>query len=1116
MSNAPGTNTIEAASPGINAAVSASAGTGKTWLLVARLLRLLLAGETPASILAISFTRKAAAEIRERLTAKLRHWTRVPDDELRSDLDEIGAPPTQAARARSLYETLVYAENDIRILTFHSFCAEILTRFPFEARVPPGFEICGEEWELRDEALNQLYAAAGTGENTGRALRTLFETCGGLHNTSAALRDFLAHRNDWLAYAGEDGDPVQTAVRRLGERLGVAPEDAEHDPVLDEHTRGLLEAHARWISRHGIDTNLKHAATIHGFLEAGAPVSPEMMQTLHECFFTNGKARDFTSKPLQRAIGPEFDEFTDCVNTLSDTLQALRDTLLKRQTFRRNRAWYTAGQHLGKIYRELKLARRQLDFDDIEWLAYRLVNRENDAHWIQYRLNERIHHVLVDEFQDTNPQQWQLLRPLLEEMASHENTGSAFIVGDVKQSIYGFRRADPRLQGEAEHWLQRRMDGRLYTADTSRRSSPAIIEFVNRVFDPEAGDRSAGPQDGYAPSLPGFRTHDSYLDTPGDVVVLPFASRQKPKIKPREWRHVLRDPPAPDVDKPAFEEGKRIAACITGMVNDRVAVHDRDGRARPLRFGDVCLLLRRRTNLGHYERAFTEAKLPHASGRAGKMFDSHEIADVLALLKFLVNPARNLDLAQVLRSPIFSATDEQLIALARTGSGSWFARLGQLRDDAALQRAHELLCGWVEAARTRLPAHDLLDRVYHEADLVRRYRLAARDGEADEIEKNLVDLLDHSLEFESGRYPDIAHYARSLKRRIARAEHLHLTSPGAEDPERMRILTIHQAKGLEAPVIVLADCGAHKNHKDTYSALVDWLPGDDRPANFLLIPKKNAMDSFTETCKRRLDEREAREDVNLLYVALTRARQYLVISGSEKEPGSWYALLARHARETTGEFEKANGEDWQRAAAETAVPATAAEPGPLPPASVPEISPNTLVGAAPETGGRRAGDGSGELRGQVIHYALKLLSEGVGENTLRNTLNARFPRASGQLRDWVARARALINDESLRELFDDSRYEEVLNEAPVSFTHEAQQYYGVIDRMCVGAEEVWLVDYKTHRSPDEAIETLKSRYEGQMRAYHAGVAKLWPKRAVRVSLLLTESARLCDYDFDRE
>ena len=1118
-------NLLEAASPNVNATVSASAGTGKTWLLVARLLRLLLAGESPASILAITFTQKAAAEIRERLTASVRGWTQADDTALKAELTRIGAPLTQIQRARELYETLIYAENDIHILTFHAFCQEILERFPLEAQVPAGFEICADEWILHDEALNQLYTEAATDKFMAQALQTLFASCGGLANTNLALSNFLAHRNDWLAYTDNPQaptqQPTQKADRQLSEVLAVNPEEAERGVVLNAQTRELLKQHAQFLQRHTSKTFLKYIATINDLLAAGTEMNFETLPQLLNCFFTQSgsvRKQGFTSNAFIQSLGTGYEDFGLGFQKLVNALTEIKEILSRRRTFCRNHAWYIAGQRLSEIYHELKLARRQLDFNDLEWLACRLLNHTKDAQWIQYRLNERIRHVLVDEFQDTNPQQWLLLKPLLEEMASQENGSSVFIVGDTKQSIYGFRRACPELQDEAARWLARNMGGKTYTIDVSQRSSPALIDFVNRVF---------GENDADTLRLHDFRRHDTALNTPGGVTFLPFVEKQKTQEPPQEWRAILRDRPQLGDAPAALKEGEQIAACITQLMSKRVAVHDRDGRARALRYGDITLLLRTRTRLDHYEQALAKANIPHNSGRAGKMFSSLEISDMLALLEFLANHERNLDLAQVLRSPIFCVSDEQLIALSQARGDNWFTRLGHLHDDVVLDHAHLLLSDWIDAARA-LPPHDLLDRVYHDGDVIRRYRLAAPDGEADLIERNLLELLDYALEFESGRYPDLAQITRHLKQRVAHATSAQATGE-LDNIDRVRILTVHQAKGLEAPVVILTDCGRQAKSKETYGVLADWPADNNRPTHFLLIPKSEHTDHFTEDCKQRLKARDTREATHLLYVALTRTRQYLFISGSSNRPNigkdtdkdsngspsdsDWYERLRRCAPESPPQWETMPpSADDQSASGDKDAGATnfVPERAPLPQPTELEVHPSLLVGEMP--GGSSSEDA--KLRGEVIHFALKLLSENTEENKLRSSLLSSFPNAGEKLFEWTERARALISNEALHELFDDMRYEQVLNEVPISFIHNDKQYFGIVDRVCVGRDTIWLVDYKTHASSKQRAEQIKAHYIEQMRAYYLGVTKLWPGRAVRTSLLLTETQQLCDYSFD--
>ena len=1103
-------NILESTSPRVNAVVSASAGTGKTWLLVTRLQRLLLAGESPASILAVTFTQKAAAEIRERLTAALRRWTQIDDAELREELDSIQVPGEHFKRAKQLYEDLIYAENDIRILTFHAFCVEILRRFPLEAGVPPGFEVCAEEYELREEALDRLYREAAGKDATALsdALRTLFRDCDGLNNTSRALNAFLNHRNDWLAYTEDSSDRPREASLRLSEKLEISPQENDEDVTLDKETCAALELHRQLISRHPTATFQKYAGSIAAFLESDRQVHNEVWPSLQLCFFTkNGKERNYTSDTLEKKLGEEtFRRFRDNLRFAVKSLTTLRDASLRRRTLHRNQAWYTAGQRLIDIYRQLKLSRQQLDFDDLEWYACALIKRENSAHWIQSSLNSRIDHVLVDEFQDTNPHQWQLLKPMLEEMAAQEKGGSAFIVGDTKQSIYGFRRADPSLQHQAQQWLQRHMQGRVYTSDISRRAAPVLIDLINSAFGQGL------------PLFTDFRQHDTALDTPGNVTLLPFLEKQTRDDEKPVWRRILKDPPAAQVDHPAYREGRQIARQIQQLIG-RIPVRNRNGTTRSLRFGDITLLLRRRTWLGHYERALREERIPHTGGQAENMFASLEIQDMLALLSFLVDNGRNLELAQVLRSPLFSIDDERLLTLS--GHRHWFAGLGRNVADKSLRSAHESIGNWVEMARGHLPVHDLISRIYHEGDAVDRYRCAARDWEKESVEKNLLAFLDYCLEFESGRYPSLENFTRHLHRRVAQAKAAGAGaqptfSGGSETGDRIRILTIHQAKGLEAPLVILADCGNPRKKPDTHGVLVDWPQGGDRPRHFLLVPRSADRDSFTQKCHASLLEHESREDASLLYVAVTRARQYLLVSGSGAgREGSWYELIESHAPALPSPQTTRKTPDKERAAEALPRPETYRRTHrDLPPAYTVETHRDAPAEPVARHGGHSfPADESAKLRGAVIHRALQELTEGRESDAVRTILAAEFPGARRYFAECLESAQALIGKETLRELFDSTRYEQVLNETPISFVHDGRQYFGIADRICVGKDMVWVVDYKTHRSPDRRIEEIKALHAEQMRVYYLGASKLWPRHTVRVSLLLTETAQLHDYDF---
>ncbi|WP_455220170.1 UvrD-helicase domain-containing protein, partial [Kaarinaea lacus] len=482
--------------PQQSATVSASAGTGKTWLLVSRMLRLLINGVRPDTILAITFTRKAAAEMQSRLNERLLHLASCDDAELREQLNYIEAPvnDTSLANARNLYEKILFDAQPPRMTTFHAFCQDILKRFPFEANVPPGFELVEQTAELEAEAWGILISEAtrepdGT---IGTALETLFDYCKGLSNTQTALKSFLQHRSDWWAFTSRQNDVIDAAITSLRNQLGIRDET---DPALSFFSHEVSKEMAEFselLSKHATKENARHQTTLADIEKLISSDGHQVaFEQLVSVFFTqSGKPRSRSSKKVQvQKMGEAGDaRFIELHELFCHRISQTLDQRARLNTLNISRAWYQAGNQLLSHYQAIKTERRLLDFSDLEWNAYLLLNEENsegsNAHWVQYKLDARINHILVDEFQDTNPTQWQLLLPLLKELAAAnaDKQRSVFVVGDSKQSIYRFRRAQPKLFDIAQDWLKTHLAADTTTLDISRRSSPAIIDFVNTVF----------------------------------------------------------------------------------------------------------------------------------------------------------------------------------------------------------------------------------------------------------------------------------------------------------------------------------------------------------------------------------------------------------------------------------------------------------------------------------------------------------------------------------------------------------------------------------------------------------------------------------------------------------
>ena len=1116
MNNSP----LNAAAPQRSAAVMASAGTGKTWLLVTRLIRLLLDGARPDTLLAVTFTRKAAAEMQQRLLQRLRALAECDAAALDSALAQIGAPQdaTTRARAQRLYEDLLYSAAPLRITTFHAFCQELLRRFPLEADVPAGFEVLEGSGLLTEAAWDSLFAAA-TLEPDGalaQSLDILFERCNGLHNTRTALLEFLAHRGDWWAFCPDGEDALRFTTDYLSRVYDIDPAQDYASQFLDTETCAVFQDFATLLDTHRTATNTQHAAAIHQALTADLPNAERIALLRTALLRSDGEPRARKASGAQeKSLGVTGQtRFLELHEELCVRLMDLEDRQRRVANYTLTQAWIAAGLRLLEYYQQLKLERRQLDFADLEWKAYCLLTQAGNAHWVQYKLDQRIDHLLVDEFQDTNPTQWRLLLPLLEEIVAggSERARSLFLVGDAKQSIYRFRRADARLLEHAAHWLQQQSGADLYDLDKSRRSAPAIMACLNAVFG--SGILSE--------RLAHFHPHATYLEESwGRVEILPPPAVPTDVAPQTGLRDPLRTPRLEPGDSAHDLAAQRIAARIQSLIAQRIGVRDEHGE-RALGYQDIIILLRRRTHAEAYERALRAVGIPYLGAARGTLLESLEIRDLVALLNILIVPYDDLALAQVLRSPLFDVSDDDLMQLARD-DGAWtdrLARLGPTLPPASpLARAARLLARWRELAG-RLPVHDLLDRIYSEGNLPTRYVAAFPAALRPRVRANLTRFIELALEVDSGRYPSLAHFLARVRELRASTD----DAPDAAPPPggaRVRLMTIHAAKGLEAQVVILADTGPVKNRSKAYQALIDWPASAQAPRHFLLTGSKDTLDTFS---RQRLAEQqvaEQREDANLLYVALTRAKRVLIVSSASDDPDSWYQLIKTPLSATA--VAESDG-------------TLVLESGPLPtPAPVASDTPTATIGIDPRLAQRLApvqedteiapshsATGSsgalieedGLLRGRAIHRYLELLCKAPSAaDTL--ALRALVAEELGlhaedaDLRDWCAEAQAVVRDPRHREVFEVTPPDTAYTEIPIQYRIGERRVFGIIDRLVRRGNKILVIDYKTHvAATPTALPQLAEPYRAQLRLYAEAVRALWPDAEIRTALLFTRCGAL--------
>ncbi len=928
--------TRRACDPRASAIVEACAGSGKTWLLVGRIVRLLLAGSEPGEILAITFTRRAAQEMRTRLLADLRALAQAGADEVvaslcRRGLDEHAARAAIPA-ARDLYERVLTARVPPTIETFHGWFWQLIARAPLGAGVPYAPALLETVDSVRADAWLHFSARlVRPGHAAARAAWEALIDEVGDYSARRLVEALLARRAEWWCFAGADADAaVARALAPLRSAGDDDPRARVRTPEFVAALRALVDlwrAVARPLKT--IDQAVENARA---WLDQPAAGTARDFRAACHVLLTRGTLTPVAVLAPDR-IAPKLPDdaqarrYADAHAFATQRLLELIDAHRTWRALKLNEAAFICGRMLIDTYQRLKEQQQAVDFTDLEWHANRLLADPDHAAYMQARLDARYRHILLDEFQDTNPLQWQVLQSWLSAYDESGGRPTVFVVGDPKQSIYRFRRAEPRVFDAASELLARDYAAAHLRTNVTRRNARAIVEALNVAL--PGANPLYQPQSTTAPAV-------------GAFVLLPLVETQPapvPTGDEAELRDVLRTQ-RPERDNDArYREGRMIANEIAYW---RTAL--------PARWSDVLLLVRRRTHLEDYERALRDAGVPFVSDRSGGLLATLEADDLTALLGFLCAPFADLKLAHALRSPIFGCSDDDLMLLASSPGASWWQRLqaltlpspasaGLRRDFAmrelraaeatgacerpapgrgegeispspasagegrgegktaspALARARELLQWWLDLAGV-LPVHDLLDRIYHEGDVRRRYAAVAPAALHAQVQANLDAFIELALQLDAGRYPSLPRFIDELAglKRGAAEEAPDEGACGADDA--VRVMTIHGAKGLEAEVVVLADAHARAS-ADAEAVLVAWPPERAAPEHLSFVARgEAARDGARTQWFADDDSQRAQEDWNLLYVAATRARRALIVSGVAAQRAgddTWYTRLAR-------------------------------------------------------------------------------------------------------------------------------------------------------------------------------------------------------------------------------
>jgi ATP-dependent helicase/nuclease subunit A len=1085
---------IEAARPDASTWLAANAGSGKTRVLTDRVARLLLSGVEPQQILCLTYTKAAASEMQNRLFKRLGEWAMLDDDALRRALGQLGVPgmPDSDAlkQARTLFALAIEAPGGLKIQTIHSFCASILRRFPMEARVSPQFSEIEERAAdlLRAEIVDRMAEdpaeaalVAGVVEYyTGEDFARLTGGIVGMRDAFDALPD----RAGLLRLFGQPATLDAQSLRREVFDGGEAA-------LLAELVPALLA---------GSSMDVKAGDTLGSLGEVDLSVLPVLENVLltgsgAKAPFT-AKIGSFPTKATRAAAA----HLMPALEALMQRLEDARDARLALEAVDRTLALHRFADRFLAHYAREKELRGWLDFDDLILKTRALLSDPNVAAWVLYRIDGGIDHILVDEAQDTSPRQWDVIEKLTDEF--HSGTGARpdisrtlFVVGDRKQSIYSFQGADPAEFDRKAAVFEERIRGagllfQRRSLDYSFRSAAAILRLVDTAFDPDR-----------RPDFDKQTQHRAFKEVlPGRVDLWPLVEKAKDEDETPWTDPVDRLSPRHHTVVLAERIAERIKDLVTGDHYIPQDGPDRTITRRRIRAGDFLILVQRRSPLfSEIIRACKAAGLPIAGADRLKVGAELAVRDIAALLSFLATPDDSLSLATALKSPLFGWTEKQLFALAhhRTEDHLWQALRKQEADHPRTLATLNDLRREVDFLRP----YDLIERILsrHHG----RQNLLARLGP--EAEDGINAMLAQALAYERGDVPSLTGFLEWMQ-----TDELEIKRQIDSASNQIRVMTVHGAKGLEAPIVILPDTGRR-----------DVQIKDDLVAIEGVPVWKTATDDMPRRMQDRMGEmKDAQhaERLRLLYVAMTRAEKWLIVAAAgdlSKEGEDWYRVVNEamghenaQAVDEDGTLRFAGG-DWDAAEVSETPPPHAETPvldpvfaTPAPPRkdAAATRSPSDLGGPKALPGEAGMDTDAAKAYGTLVHALLETLPP-VGEDDDPMPLP---PVPEDLLPKAKAEAQALREDPALAHLFAT----DALAEVAITGTLGTERFHGNIDRLVLSDKEVLAIDFKTNRVVPSTAQDCPEGILRQMAAYAALLAQVYPDRAVRTAILWTATRSL--------
>ena len=1133
---------VQASRPACSTWLAANAGSGKTRVLTNRVARLLFRGTRPEQILCITYTKAAAAEMQNRLFHTLGEWAMLPDSRLRQKLDALGETELtsqQLRHARTLFACAIETPGGLQIQTIHAFCARLLRRFPLEAGVSPQFV------EMDDHDVNRLIQQIIQPIAEGKQaplLDGLAAQLGGADSLSNVVLQVVNNRGAFPQH------PLPWP--RLLESFSLPPTITEQVLIEQVFRPGDLELLAQLRTRLEKSSGKRDQGAAKKLVSLAVDNPTVSDMALLEGVLLTGPAAKkphaakigaFPGKALRQAIAP----LMPALEALMMRVEQARPQRLGLAAAQRSMALHNFAAAFLPLYAHEKQRRGWLDFDDLIQKCRFLLQDSSVADWVLFRLDRGVDHVLVDEAQDTSPAQWDVINKLTQEFSSGKGARdlqrTIFVVGDKKQSIYSFQGADPTAFDTMADEFGRRLEGanlhlqRLHL-EYSFRSAPVILQLVDAVFKGEEAEKA-----GFTPQ----EHHKAFKDAlPGRVDQWPLVSRTEGAEQPpwNDATEVIHPHP------PAKVLAEQVATFVHGLIHsgETIPVTTGDGiiQQRAVRPEDVLILVQRRSELFTEIIAACKARKLLIAGKDRlKVAAELAVKDVMALLRFLATPADDLSLAEALKSPIFGWTEQQLFSLAHHRPPG--CSLGQTLWNQATR--HPDTVEVLEDLRSKtdyLRPYELLERILtrHGA----RQRLTGRLGL--EAEDGIDALLGQALAYETTEIPSLTGFvawtttdALEVKRQLSEAGNM------------VRVMTVHGAKGLEAPIVILPDTiftkrnpGADQLLRTTDGQLLWNTRITERP------------DHLHEAVAAQ-QQKEQEERMRLLYVAMTRAQSWLIVAGAgavkeDKEDGAknWYdhvqegiqrvadavsagavqGIAVQHVQREKGRGEsyypdeeilRLSCGDWSALEQQQdAQPTEQQSPGlpkdllhphqHQPPVAVPEvINPSRLDGDKTLPGEAGLRQGLAMARGTAIHRLLETLPaippafrNDVAAQLLHQCLHEDHSFSESERDGMIQEAVEVLKSPALADVFA----EDALTEVGFSVTVDGQPMQGVMDRVLVRPDKVLVIDFKTNAIVPTTPEDCPEGILRQMGAYRQALTILYPDRPAEAAVLWTRTATM--------